>query len=158
MPSLNRHWVSLEELLGAESQATDSGEFPEGASELSRGFDRREFLKLMGASLALAGVSACTRQPMERIVPYIRQPEEMVPGTPLYFASALPLSGFARGILVETHEGRPTKIEGNPDHPASLGASDVFMQADLLTLFDPDRSHSVFHSGQSGLGKNCRGR
>ena len=86
---------------------------------------RRSFLKLMGASLALAGVSACTRQPTEKIFPYVKAPELIVPGEPLYFATAMPLGGIATGLLVESHMGRPTKIEGNPDHPASLGATDL---------------------------------
>ncbi|MFN2475130.1 MAG: 4Fe-4S dicluster domain-containing protein [Chthoniobacterales bacterium] len=102
----------------------------------------------MGASIALAGTTSCTRQPFEKIVPYLRQPEELVPGKPLYYATALTLGGYARGVLVETHEGRPTKIEGNPQHPATLGASDVFMQAELLTLYDPERSRAVTHKGQ----------
>ena len=93
----------------------------------------------MGASLALAGVTACTRQPPEKIVPYVRQPEEIVPGRPLFFATAMTLGGVATGLLVESHEGRPTKIEGNPQHPGSLGATDIFAQAAVLGLYDPDR-------------------
>ena len=123
-------------------------EFADGASELSDELTRRRFLKVMGASIALAGITGCTRQPAERIVPYLRQPEEIIPGKPLFFASAFTLGGYARGVLVETHEGRPTKIEGNPDHPASLGASDAFMQAELLTLYDPERSQAVTQNGQ----------
>ena len=96
----------------------------------------------MGASLALAGLTACTRQPAEKIVPYVRQPEEIVPGKPLFFATAMPMAGYATGLLVESHEGRPTKIEGNPEHPASRGATDVFAQASILGLYDPDRSTS----------------
>jgi len=102
----------------------------------------------MGASIALATVNGCTRNPTEKIVPYLRQPEDMILGKPLYYASALTLGGYARGVLVETKEGRPTKIEGNPQHPASLGATDVFMQAELLTLYDPERSQAAFHHGQ----------
>src|SRR5207248_2843893 len=101
---------------------------------------RRKFLKLMGASLALAGLTACTRQPMETIMPYVRAPEEVIPGKPLFFATAFEMSGFAIGVLAESHEGRPTKIEGNPEHPASLGATDLFAQASVLSLYDPDRS------------------
>jgi molybdopterin-containing oxidoreductase family iron-sulfur binding subunit len=86
-------------------------------------FGRRNFLKLMGASLALAGLSGCAGQPAEKILPYVRQPEELVPGKPLFYASAMPLGGYATGVLVESHEGRPTKIEGNPPS-ASLGSSD----------------------------------
>ena len=84
---------------------------------------RREFMTLMGASLALAGLTACTKQPEEKILPYVRQPEQLVPGRPLFFATAAGHDGYARGILVESHEGRPTKVEGNPDHPASLGGT-----------------------------------
>ncbi|MDQ6912831.1 MAG: 4Fe-4S dicluster domain-containing protein [Verrucomicrobiota bacterium] len=123
-------------------------EFPLGSDNWPDELSRRRFLKLMGASIALAGVAGCTRQPAERIVPYLRQPEEIVPGKPLFYATALTLAGYARGVLVETHEGRPTKIEGNPQHPASLGASDVFMQAELLALYDPERSQAVLHDGQ----------
>src|SRR4249919_993725 len=101
----------------------------------------------MGASLALAGVTACTRQPPEKIVPYVRQPEEIVPGKPLFYATAMPLGGVATGLLVKSHEGRPTKIEGNPVHPGSLGASDVFAQAAILGLYDPDRSQALTNRG-----------
>jgi Fe-S-cluster-containing dehydrogenase component len=110
--------------------------------------DRREFLRLMGASLALAGLGACTRQPTETIVPYVRQPEHVVLGEPLYFATAMPLGGFATGLLVESHEGRPTKVEGNPEHPASLGATDAIAQASVLGLYDPDRSQVVTSAGE----------
>ena len=109
---------------------------------------RRAFLKLMGASLALAGVTACTRQPAEKIVPYVRQPEEMVPGRPSFFATAMALGGVATGLLVESHEGRPTKVEGNPLHPGSLGATDVFAQAAVLGLYDPDRSQTLLNLGE----------
>jgi Fe-S-cluster-containing dehydrogenase component len=123
-------------------------EFASGAGAWPHDLSRRKFLKLAGATIALAGASGCTRNRIEKIVPYKTQPEEIIPGKPLYFASALTLGGFARGVLVETHEGRPTKIEGNPDHPASLGATDVFMQAELLTLVDPERSQAVMNRGQ----------
>src|SRR5262249_49912770 len=105
-------------------------------------------LKLMGASLALAGVSACTKQPKETIVPYVRQPEDFVPGRPLFFATAMQMNGVATGLLVESHLGRPTKGEGNPDHSGSLGASDFFHQASLLTMYDPDRSQVVRGNGR----------
>ena len=97
----------------------------------------------MGASLALAGLTACTRQPDEKIVPYVKQPEGLVPGRPLFFATAVLHRGFAQGVLVESHEGRPTKIEGNPEHPQTLGATDVFGQAQILGLYDPDRSQTT---------------
>ena len=145
----SRYWQSLQEADGsAASEKILPGEFPEGASEWLDPLGRRRFLKLMSASIALAGVGACTRQPLRAIVPYVRQPEELVPGRPLFFATALTLAGYARGVLVETHEGRPTKIEGNPEHPASRGASDIFMQAEILVLYDPDRSQAVIEDGQ----------
>lgn len=108
---------------------------------------RRDFLKLMGAALGLAGLSACTRAPAEEIVPYVVQPPEVTPGRPRFYASALTLDGYATGVLVESHEGRPTKIEGNPDHPASLGASGVFEQASVLALYDPSRARSTKRRG-----------
>jgi molybdopterin-containing oxidoreductase family iron-sulfur binding subunit len=122
-------------------------EFPQNASEWLDPVGRRGFLKLMGASLALAGVSACTRQPDEAIVPYVRQPEELVPGRPMFYATAMPFAGSGVGLLVESHEGRPTKIEGNPDHPSSRGAADLFAQAAILGLYDPDRSQTLTHLG-----------
>ena len=94
----------------------------------------------MGASIALAGATACTRQPDELIVPYVRQPEEVMPGRPLFFATAMTLGGIATGLLAESHAGRPTKLEGNPEHPSSLGATDLLAQASILTMYDPDRS------------------
>ena len=144
-----RYWKSLDEL--AETPGFLEflhREFPEQASSFEDAKGRREFLTLMGASLALAGLTACTKQPEETIFPYVRQPEHMVPGRPLFFATAASHDGYARGILVESNEGRPTKIEGNPDHPQSLGATDVFGQAHVLGLYDPDRSGTVRHLGQ----------
>src|SRR5215475_8629485 len=132
------YWRSLEELAGSEAfQESLRHEFPNGASEWNGAIDRRSFLRLMGASLALAGLTACTRQPAETIVPYVHPPIGITPGEPLYFATAMPMSGAAEGLLVESHEGRPTKIEGNPNHPASLGATSVFAQASVLTLYNP---------------------
>ncbi len=142
------YWRSLEELADTpEFRAYVAREFPSGASEFTDPAGRRRFLKLMGASLALAGVSACTRQPDEKIIPYVRQPEEVVPGNPLFFATSMPLGGFAMPLLAENHMGRPTKLEGNPDHPASLGATDIFGQASVLSLYDPDRSRTVINRG-----------
>ncbi|MCA1584752.1 MAG: TAT-variant-translocated molybdopterin oxidoreductase [Acidobacteria bacterium] len=143
------YWRSLDELAEtSEFQAYLHREFPASASEWSDPVERRTFLKLMGASLALAGATACTVQPTELIVPYVRQPEEEIPGRPLFFATAMSLGGVATGLLVESHEGRPTKIEGNPDHPGSLGATDLYAQASILTLYDPDRSQSIVHVGE----------
>ena len=124
-------------------------EFPDQASEWTDPVTRRQFLSLMGASLALAGLNGCSTQPAprEKIMPYVRQPESMVPGKPLYFATSMPLAGVATGVLVESHEGRPTKIEGNPSHPASLGATDLLIQASILGLYDPDRSQALTYRG-----------
>ena len=143
------YWRSLEELSDTpEFRQYVHQEFPAQASEFNDPAGRRQFLKLMGASLALAGVSACTRQPPEKIVPYVRQPEEIIPGRPLFFATAMPLGGVGMPVLAENHMGRPTKLEGNPEHPASLGATDVLAQASVLTLYDPDRSRNVINRGE----------
>jgi molybdopterin-containing oxidoreductase family iron-sulfur binding subunit len=143
------YWRSLEALAETpEFKDFLHREFPQNASEWLDPVGRRNFLKLMGASLALAGVSACTRQPDEELVPYVRQPEEIVPGKPLFYATAMPINGAGIGLLVESHEGRPTKIEGNPDHPSSRGATDVFAQAAILGLYDPDRSQTLTNLGE----------
>jgi molybdopterin-containing oxidoreductase family iron-sulfur binding subunit len=143
------YWRSLEELADTdEFRGYVHREFPEQASEFKDPAGRREFLKLMGASIALAGVSACTRQPAEKIVPYVRQPEEVVPGRPLFYATSMPEGGFAHPLLAENHLGRPTKLEGNPEHPASLGATDLLGQAAVLTLYDPDRSRTIVGRGE----------
>jgi MoCo/4Fe-4S cofactor protein with predicted Tat translocation signal len=142
------YWRSLQELSrSAEFEDVLRDEFPRQAMALDNGVDRRDFVKLMGASMALAGMTACNR-PAEQIIPYVRQPESLIPGKPLFFASAMPLGGVGTGVLVESHMGRPTKIEGNPDHPASLGATDAFMQASILGLYDPDRSQVVRSAGE----------
>jgi molybdopterin-containing oxidoreductase family iron-sulfur binding subunit len=123
-------------------------EFPAGYFEPPPGLSRREFWGLAGASFALAGFTGCTRQPDEKIVPYVEQAEQMIPGKPLYFATAMPQPGGAIGLLVESHLGRPTKVEGNPLHPASLGATDAFAQASILGLYDPDRSQVILRNGR----------
>jgi molybdopterin-containing oxidoreductase family iron-sulfur binding subunit len=104
---------------------------------------RRGFLKLLGASLALAGLDGCTRMPAEKILPYVNQPPELTPGIPVHYATSMVVDGFATGLIVEAHEGRPTKIEGNPEHPASLGAAGVLEQASVLQLYDPNRATRV---------------
>ena len=150
------YWRSLGELADTlEFREYLHREFPEQASEWNDPKGRRQFLKLMSASLALAGVGACTKQPAEPIVPYVRQPEDIVPGRPLFFASAIPFVGRRRSrFLVESHKGRPTKIEGNPQHPASLGATDAFTQAAILDLYDPDRAQTITRLGaRSRLGR-----
>ncbi|MGA2458852.1 MAG: TAT-variant-translocated molybdopterin oxidoreductase [Terriglobales bacterium] len=142
------YWRSLEELAGSEEfQEMLHREFPKGASEWLDGLSRRGFLKTMGASLALAGLTGCTRMPITEIVPYVRQPENVVPGRPMFYATAFTLSGYASPILVESHLFRPTKIEGNPQHPASLGGTDIYAQASLLDLYDPDRAQNITYLG-----------
>jgi molybdopterin-containing oxidoreductase family iron-sulfur binding subunit len=138
------YWRSLDELTSAEGfKEFLHREFPRQASEWIDDEGRRNFLKIMGASLALAGLSACTRQPTEYLMPYVEAPEQLVPGKPLFYATAFPVSGIANPVLVETHEFRPTKVEGNPEHPASLGSTDVPTQASILGLYDPDRLQTV---------------
>src|SRR6266853_1261272 len=142
------YWRSLEELAGSpEFQEMLHREFPKGASEWLDSVSRRGFLKLMGASLAMAGMTACTKQPLETIVPYVKQPEEVVPGRPLFFATAFTLGGYANPVLVESHLYRPTKIEGNDKHPSSLGGTDIFSQASILGMYDPDRSQTLTYLG-----------
>ena len=143
-----QYWRGLEEI-SESPEFLDflQREFPEQAAEMHDPVSRRRFMQLMGASLAFAGATACTNQPDERIIPYVQQPEELIPGKPLHFASSVTAGGYAVGVLVESHMGRPTKLEGNPEHPASLGSSDSFVQAAILDLYDPDRSQVVRRSG-----------
>jgi MoCo/4Fe-4S cofactor protein with predicted Tat translocation signal len=139
-------WRSLEEREGSPALIKAARrEFPPGASELD-GVPRRDFIHLMGASLAATGV-ACMR-PGQKIVPYVRRPPEVTPGNALHFATACTLDGFASGLLVDSHSGRPTKIEGNPDHPDSIGATRVLDQALLLGLYDPERARQLRHRGR----------
>ena len=141
------YWRSLAQIEDRpEFRAALEREFPEGASELPEGVTRREMMMLLGASLSLAGLAGC-RRPVEEIVPYVTAPEEFVPGVPRYYATTMPFGRSAYGLIVESHEGRPTKIEGNPNHPASLGASNTRIQASVLGLYDPDRSQSVTLKG-----------
>ncbi|HEX6201433.1 MAG TPA: TAT-variant-translocated molybdopterin oxidoreductase, partial [Thermoanaerobaculia bacterium] len=145
-----RQWRSLEEL----AETPDFLDFlhrelPRHASEWRGGeVSRRRFLQLSSAAVALGGLAACTAQPPERIVPYVDMPEGVVPGKPLYFATTHVLAGYGRGVLVESHLGRPTKVEGNPEHPASLGATDAFAQASILDLYDPSRLGTVKRLGR----------
>ena len=142
------YWRSLEELAGSPAfQEALHREFPKGASEWLDLVSRRGFLKVMGASLGLAGMTGCVRLPLEPIVPYVRQPENVIPGRPQYYATAVTLGGYANPVLVESHLGRPTKIEGNDLHAASMGGTDIFTQASLLGLYDPDRSQTVTSMG-----------
>ena len=142
-------WRTFEEFSNFdEFQKSLHDEFAPGVSERPAGLDRREFLSLVSASLAFAGLTSCAATLPEKIVPYVRPPEEIVPGKPLFFATAFPLGGYGLGILAESHMGRPTKIEGNPDHPASLGSTDTFAQASVLSLYDPERSKVILNGGR----------
>ena len=141
------YWRSLNEL--ADSEEFDEiieREFPRQAGMLDT-LNRRDFLKVLGAALALAGMTACVPEPQEKILPYVNPPEAMIPGKSVYYASAMVEDGYARGVLIETTMGRPIKVEGNPLHPGSLGASDVFMQASILDLYDPERAHQIKNGG-----------
>src|SRR6184192_4526025 len=154
-----KYWRSVEEL--ADSPVFEEfvrREFPHAAEEWNNPVERRTFLKLMGASLALAGLSGCVIQPPEKVIPYVKQPEEEVPGKGLYFATAFSLGGIATPLLARSNEGRPTKLEGNPDHPNNRNsdpndkgsqATDIFSQASILTLYDPDRSQTPLYRGES---------
>jgi MoCo/4Fe-4S cofactor protein with predicted Tat translocation signal len=146
-----RFWRGLDELAGTpEFRDHAENEFPHGANDPNATLDRRELLKVMAASAAFAGLTGCTKLPTQTIVPYVREPEQIIPGKPLFYATAVTLGGVATGVLVESHMSRPTKVEGNPDHPGSLGASDSFAQASILGLYDPDRSRAEVHDGRIG--------
>ena len=127
-----------------------SAEFPESALGAPDGMTRRDFVTLLGASVALAGLGACVREPAEKILPYVHGSPDVVPGAALHFATSMTLDGYATGLLVTSHGGRPTKIEGNPDHPASLGAAGVFEQASVLQLYDPHRARYVQNGNRRG--------
>lgn len=141
------YWLSLD-------QAPDSKEYRkyileqyhDGDHNRPDHLNRRNFLSLMGASIALASLSGC-RRPVEKIIPYVNQPEGVIPGIARHYATSIPFGNSAYGLIVENHEGRPTKIEGNPDHPLTLGASNALIQASILGLYDPDRSRAVKHNG-----------
>ncbi|MDY7110410.1 MAG: TAT-variant-translocated molybdopterin oxidoreductase [Planctomycetota bacterium] len=158
MPPLNdgntsgrAYWRSLDHLADTpEFRAFMHREFPAGASELLDSTDRRHFLKIMGASMALAGLglTGCRRWPKEEIVPYAGRPEGRDPGIPVSYATCMELGGVACGLLATANDGRPTKIEGNDRHPVGRGAADSFAQAGVLDLYDPDRSRSVRREGK----------
>lgn len=140
------YWRSLDELADTvEFQEFLRKEFPRQAAPLEASLDRRDFLKFLGASLALSGLSACARppSPSEKIVPFVRAPEAFIPGRAEMYATALLDGGYAEGVLAESHHGRPTRVEGNPDHPASLGAAHAVSSAMVLSLYDPDRSQQI---------------
>ncbi len=146
-PSTKRFWRSPAHLHQDPTFVEHAQhEFMPGAADKPTGASRRQFLQLMGASMAMAGLTAC-RRPVETIMPYARKPEEQIPGIPLFYATAMPLQGSVRPLLVESHDGRPTKVETNPDHPYSSGGSGIFEQASVLNLYDPDRSKTVLRNG-----------
>jgi len=145
-----RYWRSVDELAGtAEFQAAVEKEFPSAAQEWVDPVSRRGFMKLMGASMALAGLAGCTKQPDEPIYPYVKAPEDLILGKPMYFATAHPFVTGAVPVLVKSDEFRPIKVDGNPEHPYNLGSSDPFTQGTLLELYDPDRSQHVTYKGES---------
>ncbi|HEV8630187.1 MAG TPA: TAT-variant-translocated molybdopterin oxidoreductase [Thermoanaerobaculia bacterium] len=146
-PTGKAYWRSVERLLASpavqeELQRELARELPDGALDPPDELTRRGVLQLLAASFGLAGLTAC-RRPVEHIVPYVHPPEEVIPGIPLRYATTLPLGGDALGVVVESHEGRPTKVEGNPLHPSSHGAASAFAQAAVLGLYDPDRADRV---------------
>ncbi len=148
------YFRSIEEYTGTpEFQQALEQEFPQGISELDPdgteeqgGFTRRSFMKVMGASIALAGATGC-RRPEEKILPYAHAPEEIIPGKPQFYATSVPWNGTAVGLLIESHGGRPTKIEGNPQHTESGGGTNAFLQAMILALYDPERSQQPSMKG-----------
>jgi len=144
------YWRSLDEYSRKPEFAEMlDREFPAGADiwQDTNGVGRRNFLKLMGASLALGGLTSCARQPAEHIVPFVKPPEEMIPGIPMQYATAMTLSGYSVGLVARSNEGRPTHLAGNPNHGSSLGGTDVYTQASILNMYDPDRATAVKHKG-----------
>ena len=135
--STTEHWRAL------DGERPPPGEFLPGVDERPDAIVRRTFLKLMGASTALAGLGGCTGGVPDKIVPYAHRPPELTPGIAQHYATSMSLDGYATGLIVESHEGRPTKVEGNPAHPASLGAAGALEQAWVLGLYDPCRAQSL---------------
>ncbi len=143
-----KYWRSLEEQADSpEFRRLVAEEYPHEIEEWDNGLSRRNFVKVMGASLALAGLSGCVIQPAEKIVPYVTPVEGMLPGKANFFATSMTLSGVAVGLLAKSYDGRPIKIEGNPEHPGSRGATDALAQASLLGMYDPDRSQAITFRG-----------
>jgi Fe-S-cluster-containing dehydrogenase component len=140
-------WRSLSEATDP-SHLESRQQTPPAAAPGLTSFDRRQFLRSCGASFALSAMGGCSRPPQGEIVPYIRTPSGQTDGVPRFFASTLLREGYGHGVLVESNMGRPTKIEGNPQHPASLGSTDIFAQAAVLELWDPDRSQAVMHGNE----------
>ncbi|MBK8013537.1 MAG: TAT-variant-translocated molybdopterin oxidoreductase [Deltaproteobacteria bacterium] len=140
------YWRSLNELAETEEfQSFMHREFPDAAQEPPGSLERRRFLQLMGASLSLAGLSAC-RWPEEKILPFSRRPDDFVPGEAKAYASAMELGGEALGLAITARDGRPVKIEGNAKHPFTRGGTSAYAQASILELYDPDRSQKILRS------------
>jgi molybdopterin-containing oxidoreductase family iron-sulfur binding subunit len=143
-----RYWRSLDQLAGtAQFRRLLDREFSFGATEWPEDLSRRGFLKMAAACITLAGLTACTKQPTREIFPYVNQPAELVLGEPLFYATSMVLGGFATGALAKSREGHPIKVDGNPEHPSSLGSSSIWLQSAILDLYDPDRSQTVLHKG-----------
>ena len=153
MSDQGQQWQSVDEWMDStQFEALVKNEFPEDAGEWLDPVSRRRFLTLMGASVALAGAVGCNPsvRPAYRrpVVPYVKQPEQQLPGIPLFYATACAgQSGYANGVIVKQQEGRPIKVEGNPNHPASLGGTNLVTQATVLSVYDPDRSRYIAHKG-----------
>jgi len=142
------YWRSLDQLAETpEYKDFLHREFPQGAAEFDNSWSRRKFLTLMGASMAMAGLTRC-RRPVEKIVPYVNRPEDLIPGNPQFYATSMPFGDSAYGLLVESHEGRPQKIEGNKLHPSTEGTSSAIIQAQTLALFDTERAQLVTNKGE----------
>ena len=155
-------WQTLDQWMGTpDFRRMMENEFPEDAPEWLDPVSRRRFLTLMGASLALAGAAGCNPSlkpaSQKKAVPYVKTPEGLTIGNPLFFPTAFPLGGLGLGVLAKSTEGRPVKIEGNPSHPGSVGATDVYAQASVLGLYDPDRSRTITHRGEPTSWDRARG-
>ena len=146
------YWKSIKDKNNSEEiKSLIENEFPAGTVELAETMTRKKFLSLMGASMAMAGLVGC-RKPAQKILPYIQAPEEIIPGIPNYYASTMPFGMNSFGIVVESHEGRPTHIEGNSLHSSSKGSVNPFIQASILDLYDPDRMKYIYSSsGKSSI-------
>ena len=149
------YWRSVDEFVDTpEFEEFVKREYPVHSEDWDNAVSRRTFVKLMGGTLALAGLSGCVIQPAEKIVPYVRAEQDLLPGKPLFFATAMSLGGVATGLLAKSFDGRPIKLEGNPDHPGSLGATDALAQASLMDMYDPDRSQEVSFRGSPKTWQN----
>ena len=156
-PAGPRLWSSIEELSGDPAfQAWVDAEYPAAAEFAPTA--RRQFLKLMGASFALAGLTGCEKSPFVAALPYVDQPENETIGVPRYYATAVTFDGYAQPVIATTYSGRPTKLDGNPDHPVTQGRSDVFMQAAVLGLYDPDRAQAPTRHGEPVTWKDVAAR